>query len=124
MLTTQTRIIIAGGRDFTDRALMEKCLIEWADSLNLEPEDITIVSGGARGADALGERIARNFACNLCIYPANWNKWGKSAGHIRNSLMANNADYLLAFWDGSSPGTKSMIEKAEQLNLGVTVINY
>lgn len=120
----QTRIIIAGGRDFTDRALVEKCLIEWAESLQLEPEEITVVSGGAPGADTLGESLAREFCCNLCIYPANWDKFGRGAGHVRNSLMANNAEYLLAFWNGKSPGTKSMIEKAQNNGLKVTVISY
>jgi hypothetical protein len=45
------------------------------------------------------------------MFPADWNKFGKSAGHVRNQAMADYADILLAFWDGKSTGTKSMIKK-------------
>ena len=118
----QTRIIVAGGRDFEDKELAEAILVDICQGI--EPEHITIVSGGAKGADAIGESLARRNHLNLCIYPANWDKHGKSAGHRRNALMADNADQLLAFWDGESPGTKSMIDKAKAAGLVVTLICY
>lgn len=118
----QTRIIIAGGRDFNDRALVEKCLIEACQ--DLDPEEVTVISGGAKGADAIGESLAREFTTNLCIYPANWDRYGKSAGHRRNALMAKNADQLIAFWDGKSRGTAGMIEIATKIGIQVTIINY
>ncbi len=119
---SQLRIIIAGGRKFSDKALVESCLIEACQ--DLEPEDVTIVSGGAKGADAIGEALAKEFFTNLAVYPANWDRYGRSAGYRRNYLMAENADVLLAFWDGESKGTKNMIEMAYKANLLVTVINY
>lgn len=118
----QTRIIIAGGRDFTDRALVEKCLIEACQ--DLDPEQVTIVSGGAKGADAIGESLAREFITNLCIYPANWDRYDKAAGHRRNAIMAKNADQLLAFWDGKSRGTAGMIAVATKVGIKVTTIRY
>jgi uncharacterized phage-like protein YoqJ len=47
------------------------------------------------------------------IYPANWRKYGKRAGHRRNQQMADNADALIALWDGESPGTRDMIRRME-----------
>lgn len=47
-------------------------------------------------------------------YPANWDKFGKRAGFIRNSIMAKVGDFLIAFWDGESSGTKHMIGEFER----------
>ena len=58
------------------------------------------------------------------VFPANWNKFGKSAGFRRNEQMAEVADALIAFWDGKSHGTKHMIEIMENKKLLVKVINY
>lgn len=57
-------------------------------------------------------------------FPANWDKHGKSAGHIRNAEMAKYADALVAFWDGKSKGTKGMIDYATRCNLRVKVVRY
>lgn len=112
------RIIIAGGRDYDDYDRLRKVareLITRAD---------TIVSGGARGADALGERLAEKNGIALTVVPADWDKYGKSAGFIRNHQMALNADALIAFWDGKSRGTKNMIEEAHKARLETHVYYY
>lgn len=116
------RIIIAGGRNFNNRNMVEDHLIPLTKGL--EAEEVCIISGGARGADALGESIAKQYKTGLTIYPANWDKYKNGAGHRRNAIMAANADVLLAFWDGTSPGTKSMIALAHKAGLKVHVINY
>ena len=111
------KVIIAGCRDFADYAL----LCSFADQVLAGAADIEIVSGGARGADALGERYARDRHYALKVFPADWNKWGRAAGPIRNGQMADYADALIAFWDGQSSGTRDMIRKAEEKGLAVHV---
>ena len=111
------KVIIAGSRDFADYAL----LCSFADEVLADAEDIEIVSGGARGADGLGERYARERGYALKVFPAEWKKWGRAAGPIRNGQMAGYADALIAFWDGQSSGTRDMIRKAEERGLRVKV---
>ncbi len=109
------RVVIAGCRDYDNydeaKEYIEHCLS------NIKKENIIIiVSGGARGADSLGERYAKENGYEIERYYADWDKYGKSAGPKRNKLMAEKADYVLCFWDGKSRGTKSMIEFAQGLN--------
>jgi len=72
-----------------------------------------IVSGGARGVDRLGERYARQRGLPCTVFPAQWGKYGKSAGPIRNAEMAKYADYGVAVWDGESRGTAHMLKLME-----------
>ena len=117
------RVIIAGGRDFNDYALLKtKCDNILAEKATTH--HIIIVSGAARGADSLGEKYAQEHSYTIEKYPADWNTHGKAAGPIRNAQMANSADALIAFWDGKSHGTKSMINIARSKGLCVRVINY
>jgi hypothetical protein len=116
------RVIVAGGREFSNYALLrDKLDYALRNRLN---EGVTIVSGAARGADQLGERYAKERGYNIDSHPANWDEFGKSAGYIRNKEMAQSADALMAFWDGKSRGTKHMIDLAKQHGLKVIVINY
>ena len=72
-----------------------------------------VISGGARGADALGEKFSLDVLKKPCtVFPAEWEKYGRSAGYRRNSLIINAADVVFAFWDGVSNGTKHSIELA------------
>lgn len=114
------RVVIAGCRHFTDYAVAEP-YIEHCLSNIKQDNRIIIVSGGARGADALGERYAKENRYEIERYYADWDKYGKSAGPRRNKLMAEKADYIICFWDGESRGTKSMIEFARELNKPVKV---
>lgn len=81
----------------------------------------SVVSGGAAGIDTLGEIWARSQHLAVHRYPADWARYGKAAGPIRNRQMALNAEALLAIWDGKSPGTAHMIGVARQLGLRVFV---
>lgn len=80
-----------------------------------------IVSGTARGADQLGEAWAVNNGVPIERYAADWAKFGRAAGPIRNKIMAQNAEALIALWDGKSSGTKNMIELAKTYGLKVYV---
>ena len=59
-----------------------------------------IASGAAKGADKLGEQYAKERGFKLTKFPANCNKYGKTAGPKRNQQMAQYADALIAIWDG------------------------
>ena len=79
---------------------------------------------GRGGADALGERYAAERGYLLRRFPADWKQYGRAAGVRRNKEMAQNADALIAFWDGISRGTKNMIEEATAAGIIVCVKRY
>ena len=83
---------------------------------------IRVVSGCARGADQLGEKWAEAHGIPVDRFPADWSKYGKSAGYRRNVEMSEHAQALIAVWNGS-PGTKHMIDIARQKGLQVYVAN-
>lgn len=115
------RVIIAGGRDFDDYQLLKSKMDGLLQNIT---DSITIVCGEAKGADSLGRRYAEERELQIQSFPANWAEQGKAAGFIRNVEMAQNADVLVAFWDGESRGTKHMIETARKYGLQVRVIRY
>ena len=117
------KVIIAGSRGFSNYKLLRENCNEYLREKRKD-YNIIIISGGARGADTLGEKYAQDEGFSLEVFPANWNKFGKSAGFRRNEQMAEVADALIAFWDGKSHGTKHMIEIMENKNLLVKVVNY
>jgi hypothetical protein len=111
------RIIVAGSRSVLDeqvRDALARC--PWVGFVS------AVVSGTAKGADEFGERWAEQHNITVVKYPADWEKYGKKAGPLRNKLMAENADGLVAVWDGESRGTRSMIELARRLGLRVFVL--
>lgn len=117
------RIIIAGGRNFNDYNLLKE-KVDNIISDKRKTHQIYIVSGKARGADSLGEKYANENGLNIMEFPADWDKHGRSAGYKRNVEMAENADALIAFWDGESRGTKHMIDIAKEKNLLTRIIRY
>lgn len=117
------KVIIAGSRGFSNYKLLKEKCNEYLREKRKE-YNIIIISGGARGADTLGEKYAQDEGFSLEVFLANWNKFGKSAGFRRNEQMAEVADALIAFWDGKSNGTKHMIEIMENKKLLVRVVNY
>jgi len=105
------KLIIAGSREFTDYELLTEMLA----AKDLNADTVTeVVSGCARGADRLGEKWAGAQGIPIARFPANWDNYGKRAGFIRNSEMAEYADACIVFWNGSSKGTKHMIDVAKR----------
>ena len=122
-----TRVIIAGSRKFNDYQKMLLTLDRLGVHLINTIDPVEIVSGHARGADELGERFAEVYGYPLKIFPADWDKYGKAAGPIRNEQMAKYASeadrgILIAFPIGESRGTRNMIEIAKRYGLEVEVI--
>lgn len=132
------KIIIAGGRDFDDYAMLRRetlrivreIAMKNTGTTTIKKEIVEIVSGAARGADRLGEQFSKEFNLRLKQFHANWNLYGNMAGYMRNSEMARYAisdeanGVLIAFWDGKSRGTKHMIETAKKSGMSVYVVSY
>lgn len=114
------KLIIAGGRDFSDYDLLTREV----ETLIVGESHVEIVSGGAKGADRLGEFFAIDHDLPIKRFPADWDRYGKAAGFKRNSEMADYADHCICFWDGKSKGTGHMINLANNKGLVVTVVNY
>jgi hypothetical protein len=114
------RVIVAGSRDFDDYELMSERLSFFLTSK--DPREVEIVSGGAKGADSLGEKFAAEHGITLKVFEADWALHGRAAGAIRNVAMAKYADALVAFWDGQSRGTAHMIKVARKRGLLVRVV--
>ena len=92
---------------------------------NLEkylPDDTTeIISGGARGVDASAREYAQRHGLKLTEYMPEYSKYGRSAPLKRNLTIIENADLVLAFWDGLSRGTKYVIDNCKKRNIPVEI---
>ena len=110
------RTIIAGTR-------VDNLSIEFIDKIVKESalSPSVVLCGMAKGADVEGARWPKQHNIPVEYFPANWDKDGKAAGMFRNIRMANNAEALIAIWDGKSKGTKQMINVATKRNLTVYV---
>lgn len=117
------KVIVAGGRTFDDFRLLcsflDRVLVEKAKT-----HKVIIVSGCARGADQLGERYAKERGYGCILMPADWETNGNAAGFIRNAEMAKEGCALVAFFDGSSKGTKGMIDLALRKHLITRICKY
>lgn len=98
------KVIIAGSRSIRALGFVERAVRESGFAIT------EVVCGGARGADELGKRWAADRGIPVSLFPADWDQYGRKAGHIRNFAMGEYADALVAIWDGRSRGTKSMID--------------
>jgi len=116
---------IIGGRDFNDYNLMVQTINNYLLSKSIDFSMVDyIISGGAKGADSLGEIYAREFNIKTIIFLPNWEKYNKSAGFIRNQDIINKSDIIFAFWDGKSKGTKHSINIATKQNKKIIITKY
>jgi len=113
------KVIIAGSREFTCDLMTH--IVDHA--VRKSKFDINeVVSGTAKGVDTAGETWAFFKNIKITKFPADWKKHGKAAGPIRNGLMAEYADALIAIWDGQSSGTKHMIESMKKIGKPIYVL--
>jgi predicted Rossmann fold nucleotide-binding protein DprA/Smf involved in DNA uptake len=109
------KTIIAGSRTIEAYAAVE-------EAVKASGFEITqVISGCARGVDRLGEQWGYAHDVSIARFPADWKRYGKLAGPIRNKEMAAYADALIAVWDGKSTGTGHMIRTAKERGLHVFV---
>lgn len=113
------RVVVAGSRNFDDYDRLSAEL----DKFLAGKTNITIVSGTARGADRMGEQYAKEHGLKIERFPAEWGKYHKGAGPIRNMKMVESADAVVAFWDNTSSGTRNIIDCARECNKIYRVIN-
>ena len=113
------KIVVGGCRDFCDYDVLREFLDEVLDGRDLS--DVTLLSGHCRGADMLAELYAGERGIKVELHPAEWDKYGRAAGVHRNREMAAESDLVVAFWDGKSRGTKSLIEYAEKCGKRIEV---
>lgn len=123
-MSSQIRLIIAGGRGATREDVLEAIKDCHTRGVFDPFEASEVVCGEARGADRLGKEWAIENKIPVISFPAEWEEYGKRAGHVRNAQMGNYATHLLAVWDGESKGTKHMIEYAKKKGLTVHVFKY
>ena len=122
------RVIVAGSRMFDDYVLLKRTMDKIFAHIKRSKTDtsIKVISGGAKGADKLGEQWAYDNMISYQVFRADWTKHGKVAGPIRNQEMIDGgkADALVAFWNGKSPGTKDMIRRARKHKLKVKIVRF
>ena len=116
------RVIIAGSRKFYDYKLFSDVVTKYLKDKAFKKEQVLIISGdAASGADAMAIKYAIEHDIDYIKFTAKWDEQGKSAGYIRNALMAKWANALVAFWDGESKGTKNMIDISAKADLSTRV---
>lgn len=83
----------------------------------------TIVSGGAVGVDTYAREFAKENGLKLIEFFPDYKKYGRGAPIIRNKLIVDECDCLLAFWNGKSRGTKHTIDYAKEKNKPIKIVN-
>ncbi|MSP92323.1 MAG: DUF2493 domain-containing protein [Myxococcales bacterium] len=115
------KLAVVGSRTFCNRALLFERLAAY-----LEAHPVTsIVSGGAAGADALAEEVAREFGLPCTVVRAEWDQFGRAAGPLRNARIAGMADAVLAFIDkplAESAGTRDTVRRFLKVGKPVEVV--
>ena len=121
-MTSDVKLAIVGSRTFFDYKVLKKTL----DDISTEHclSYVEIISGGAKGADSLGEMYAKEKGIPTKIFPAEWKKYGKSAGFKRNVDIIKNCNVCVCFWDGESHGTKHDIELCKEMHKPCFVWNF
>ncbi len=108
------KLAIIGSRGFNDYDFLKKNVTDFLKRNSFVCTHI--ISGGAKGADKLAEQFALDNQLEMVAFKPDWKQFGKRAGFIRNNEIIENADVVIAFWDGDSKGTKDAIMKAIALN--------
>jgi hypothetical protein len=110
-------IVLSGSRDFNDLPTVRAVL----EGIHTNEPDTIVRVGDARGLDALVRTVAHRLGITLEVHVADWSKYGRAAGHVRNREMIEGAKVLLAFYgpNGRTPGTANAMWNA--LSLGVPV---
>jgi len=114
------KLAVVGSRNIIDEEMV-------FNSINSTIKDIqtpiTIVSGGAKSVDSIAAKWAKTNDVPLIEFKADWSKFGKAAGIIRNKDIIKNCDTVLAIWDGKSKGTQNSIKLGHSLNKNVIIIH-
>jgi hypothetical protein len=115
------RVLVCGTRSYFNETFMRSVLEKLG-------KDTVIIEGEARGADSQARAVAESLGLVVEKYPAEWNKYGRSAGFVRNTQMLREGhpDEVYAFFEDlkayeKSKGTKNMIAQARRIFIPVTI---
>ena len=100
------KLMACGSRSMADKELVFAEL----DKFRKKNPSLVLISGGAKGADSIAEEWAKARGAPITQYKPDWKKYGRGAGIVRNKEMVLAADFVIAFWDGMSKGTKFVID--------------
>lgn len=114
-------VLVCGSRDWTDREAIERAL--GAVAAKLPPSlDVTVLHGAARGADQLAGEVANDYSFTVREFPADWRRYGRRAGFVRNiQMLDEQPDLVLAFQRNDSRGTQHTIDQARRRGIAVRV---
>lgn len=88
------------------------------------PKNTTeIISGGAKGVDSCARLFAESNNIIYTEFLPDYKKYGRAAPIVRNRLIVDSADIIIAFWDGTSKGTKSVIDYCNKAGKKVQIYN-
>lgn len=112
------KVLITGDRKWADWEVMYETLAQL-------PEDTTLIHGAAKGADTIGGKCAEQLGFEVVVVPAQWEKYGRAAGPIRNCQMLDmDPDFVIAFHDDleNSKGTKHCVTEARKRDIEVVEV--
>lgn len=114
--SSEMRVVVCGSRSWRDWSALEAALTRL-------PRGSQVVHGDARGADRMAGSVAERLGHYVARMPAEWERYGRSAGMRRNEQMLTcvKPDLVIAFWDGASRGTRDTIERARRAGIRVRV---
>lgn len=115
------KIAVVGGRDFNDYELLKSEMMKFINENN---NIQGLVSGGAKGADSLAERLAAEFNIPMQLFKPDYKRYGRAATIVRNAEIVENSDVIFAFWNGKSKGTHDTIKKAQKAEKIIIIVNY
>lgn len=110
------KLAIVGSRDFDNYEYFKKMLEDFKFDID------EIISGGAYGVDKLAEKYAEENNIKMTVFLPDWKTYGRGAGIIRNKLIIECANHVVAFWNGVSRGTLSSINIAKKLKIPLNII--
>jgi hypothetical protein len=119
------KLAIIGSRTFNDVNFFVEILHNhFFNGFTSKYLPFEIISGGAKGADTLAANFASVHNIKYVEYPAEWAKYGKSAGFKRNQQIINACDMVVAFWDGKSKGAEHSINLAKLLKKPTFIVYF
>ena len=115
------RVLVCGDREWKNKVAIWRELARFP-----HPQSIVLIHGDCRGADRLGRDVARELGMGAIAFPAEWPRYGKGAGPIRNQQMLDEGEpnLVLAFHSdiARSKGPADMIARAKKAGIPVRLI--
>lgn len=117
------RVLITGSRIFDDAYILNLALDGFCEEREVDKKSLTIVHGGARGADSLASLWAKKNGVEVEVWKPDWDSYGRAAGIMRNQDMLNSGvDIVIAFPKGEARGTRDMMRRAKKEGVEVVAV--